>query len=226
MQRAAIASVFVDEPVVIGSVQLIDNESNRYQHDLVLESISLGSMERICSILAPVVPLLKDMATRSTDQSIRVPLGEILINSLYNLSKVIVMACDNSPKLIDEALVDAVHTQFSLQDILGALKAILSKVSFRELSEHFQFMPSAVNSSYPGSNSFWALLVNAMVSFKGCNEYDLKWNMSYTNLLMYCSVLSASRLTDSGGGETTDQLDGDEPVDMFDLFNRKIKNVD
>ncbi|GEM_PF-568508 len=219
MQRAAIAATFVDEPVIIGSVQLTDTEGNEYRHELVLESISLGCMERICLLLDPVSPLIKTLASSTTELDVRNASIEVLINSLYRLSKVIAAACQNSPKPIDPKIVDAVYTQFSLPKILTALREILAKVSFRELSEHFQFKPSKNTTAYPGSNSFWALLVNAMVSFKGCNEHDLKWNMSYTNLLMYCSVLSASRPEDSGGGKPEEG----EKVDMWDLFNGMSK---
>ncbi len=219
MKRSQIAWAFVDEPVVIGSVQLKDSEGNTYPHELVMETISLGCLERMCYFVHPVSPMLKDLSTCTSEQAIIKRTGDILISSLYNLSMIIVLACQNSPKSINTDMVDAVHSQFTLLQILSALKVISSKTNFRELSDHFKFKPSKGGTEYPGSNSFWALLVNAMASFKGCNEYELKWNMSYVNLLMYSSVLSASRPEDTVDGKTKRQPEEGEMVDMFDYFN-------
>ncbi|WP_313419399.1 hypothetical protein [Sphingobacterium multivorum] len=222
MQRAAIAATFVDEPVIIGSVQLTDTEGKEYRHELVLESISLGCLERICSFIAPTTPLIKELAQSDTENRLKVRTGDVLQSSLYNLAKVIVLACDNSQAPLSMSLVDAVHDQFTVLDIHYALEAVTAKINFRGLSDHYQFKPSTDKTVYPGSSSPWSLLVNAMVSFKGCNEYDLKWNMSYVNLLMYCSTLSSSRLANSDGGKPAE---GKE-VDMWDLFNGISKESD
>lgn len=217
MNRSAIASAFVEEPVHIGSVELYSKDGSIYQKDIIISTISFGCLERICSYIDPHSPLLRTAGACDTENKVKSISGDLLVDSLFDLAKVIVVAHQNSPKFLDSDLVDAVYTQFTPKQILEAVAVIINKTSFKELNNFYQFKPSKDKSEYPGANSPWSLIANSLVSFKGCNEHDLKWGMSYVNLLMYCSTLSASRSTT----ENKKPAEG-EAVDMFSFFDKQV----
>lgn len=199
MTSREILNIFTEDPYYIGSF---------YGKKFEVTGISYGNVLRISEIT-------KDIFEKAVNNS------NLLVSILANLDKicrVVAIACYNKPSLPPSIDIDILLTHLTLEEIVEAFKIISARIDISELWEHYGFKDKKDNKvkPYPGMKSPWATIINIAALSKGWYEFDLKWNVSFQNLLLY-SLCYPSGDTKPIDGEKYD-VDENGLVDAFQFF--------
>lgn len=201
MTPTEISSTFSDEPLLLGAVQ-IDGESR----DLILTCVSLGMIQRFSSEASSMA--LAQYEAEDNSQY----LHRIFSECMRVAPTIIAVCCERSPLTIISPVEKAIREQFSARQLLDAMKLIAQRLDVDKILSHYNFT-NKTSKSYPGSGSPWAMVINMAIASKGWSEFDLKWNISFANLIIYSQCIP-SYSEDAGSS------DKKEPVDMFSFFER------
>lgn len=200
MTKKELQEIFTEDPVKLAE---IDGK------DFVLTGISLGNAARIGAIVEEIYSSIK-----TTDLNL-FDLGCFL----KEIAKVISIACHNGKNPPHQSDVELLMSGCNTAELSLMLKEVLKRMEINPIYDHFKFKSEGKSNKYPGSGSLWSIVQSNAVMLKGWSEYDLKWNVSIQNLLMYGFVVPQVKFDSQEGSDVETDENGN--VDLFEFFENR-----
>lgn len=197
-----ISEIFTDEPIELGNVRI-----NGAETPIIIDRIPLGIICRIVDCIS--------------SQWINTDGNKADLNTIFNLCSSVL---NTAPHLIaillssraikaNQKVSDAISKQWTPLMLLSALRKVYQRISLEGLFERYQFVNNSKQLNYPGEGTPWATVINSAIASKGWSEDDIKWNISFVNLIMYTLCIPSYSSSDS--------VSNDNEVDMFDFFDKR-----
>lgn len=199
-----IAEVFTDEPIDLGSVE-VDGSVKK----IVVDIIPLGVL---CRIVSQIAKNWVNLEGKNGD------IDSILsaVESVLTTAPLVIAALlSTKVKPVDKSIAVAISEQWTPYMLLNALSVVFERISIDKLFDYYKFENKGGQVTCPGQGSPWASVINLAIASKGWSEDALKWDMSFTNLIMYGMCIP------SMGGDSKNNHDSREEVDMFDFFDNR-----
>jgi len=199
--KRELQEIFTGDPVKLAE---IDGK------EFVLTGVSLGNVARIGSIVEDIYSVVNAKDINLFD------LGCFLAD----IAKIISIACHNRKDLPHQSEAELLLSGCNIAELSIMLNEVVKRIEIASLYDHFKFKFEGKSSKFPGSGSLWSMVQSNAVMLKGWSEDDLKWNVSFQNLLMYGFVVPQIEFDDS------DKSSGAEPdengnVDLFEFFENR-----
>lgn len=201
MTKRELQEIFTGDPVKLAE---IDGK------EFVLTGVSLGNVARIGAIVEDIYSVVSAKDINLFD------LGCFL----KDVAKIISIACHNGKDLPHQSDVELLLSGCNVAELSLMLNEVVKRLEITPLYEHFKFKFKGKSKKYPGSGSLWSIVQTNAVMLKGWSEVDLKWNVSFQNLIMYGLVFPPIEFLerDRDSGVETDE---DGNVDLFEFFENR-----
>ena len=201
MTKRELQEIFTGDPVKLAE---IDGK------EFVLTGVSLGNVARIGAIVEDIYSVVNVKDINLFD------LGCFL----KDVAKIISIACNNGKNPPHQSDAELLLSGCDVEELSLMLNEVLRRIEITPLYEHFKFKFKGKSKKYPGSGSLWSIVQSNAVMLKGWTEDDLKWNVSFQNLLMYGFVMPQIEFDDN---DKSSEVETDENgnVDLFEFFENR-----
>ncbi|MGM1429558.1 hypothetical protein ACS126_09885 [Sphingobacterium lactis] len=196
MTKRELQEIFTEDPVMLATIE---------GKEFILTGISLGNVARISAITEEVLSLVSD----------DLPPYEwgCYINEI---ARIIAIACHNGKTLPHPSDISLLTDFLTASQLLVMLENVYKRMSFDELWKYYQFdNKSSSDEKFKGQGSLWSYVNNYAIHFKGWSEYDIKWKVSFQNIVI------TSMCTPKYDSEGKLSESSQEPVDLFEFLEKR-----